>query len=119
MISVGGDIELLMRQITDSEFVEILINYSEWESNGTYKAQRHNHTFAEGEDQVDYAPSLQYSILKRLSNNHRTSMKTKKILEKHSKIWSRYKDQDESLYLSRENVMELLEGGSQLMYLTE
>ena len=47
MISVGGDIELLMRQITDSEFVEILINYLEWESNGTYKAQRHNHTFAE------------------------------------------------------------------------
>ena len=70
----------------------------------------------------DYGTHLRVfsiSILKRLSNNHRTSMKTKKILEKHSKIWSRYKDQDESLYLSRENVMELLEGGSQLMYLTE
>ena len=46
-------------------------------------------------------------------------MKTNKILEKHNKIWSRYKDQDESLYLSRENVVELLEGGSQMMYLTE
>ena len=111
-----------MRQITDSELVEILINYLEWESNGTYQAQRHNHTFAEGEDQVDYGTHLRVfsiSILKRLSNNHRTSMKTKEDFRKHSKIWSRYKDQDESLYLSRENVMELLEGGSQLMYLTE
>ena len=45
MISVGGDIELLMRQITDSEF-EILINYPR--ENGTHQAQRHNHTFAEG-----------------------------------------------------------------------
>ena len=48
MISVGRDIELLMRQITDSEIGrDILINYLEWESNGAYKAQRHNHTFAE------------------------------------------------------------------------
>ena len=120
MITIGNDIELLMRQIVNSEFIEILINYLEWESTGAY--QKQYHLTNDADDQIDYGTHLRVfsvSILKRLSRNHRTSMKTNKILEKHNKIWSRYKDQDESLYLSRENVVELLEGGSQMMYLME
>ena len=34
-----------------------------------------------------------------------------KFLEK-IKIWARYKNQDESLYLTQHNVVELLEGGN-------
>ena len=120
MITIGNDIELLMRQIVNSEFIEILINYLEWESTGAY--QKQYHLTNDADDEIDYGTHLRVfsvSILKRLSRNHRTSMKTNKILEKHNKIWSRYKDQDESLYLSRENVVELLEGGSQMMYLME
>ena len=113
MIVVGGDMKVLMQQIMESECLGTLIRYLEWVSGP--------HLPPAQEGDVDYSVHLRVfavSIIKRLSENGLAGANTRKTLEG-NKIWARYKNQDESLYLTRENVTELLEGGSSTLYLTE
>jgi hypothetical protein len=106
LVIVGGDMKTLMKQISSSECLKTLIEYLEWESRP--------HLPPSAEDDIDYSVHLRVfsvSIVKRLATNPHTGASTRKFLEK-IKIWARYKNQDESLYLTQHNVVELLEGGN-------